>query len=333
MGDFSAARRRVLDRVHGGLSACLGARLGGCLPLAAGLARPAAAQQPQPAPPAVAPALPTQRRFPLVTSDRVRLSVLEAAPAQPDASQPTIVLVPGWCMPASIWQSQLESLGAQFRTLALDPRGQGDSEVPAGGYDADRRALDLQELLAAQAAASAASPGAVLVGWSLGVLEALQLVYRFGSEHVAGLVLVDNSVGEPPAPKPSNLLAQLRADRVATTERFVRAMFARPQPPERIEQLKRAALRMPLADAIALLSYPFAREHWRDIARSFDKPLCYCVTSRYLEQARNLQKDRPATQVEWFEGAGHALFVDQPDRFNRVITDFVASLSAGSAHT
>jgi len=323
MAEVSATRRRALGCVHGYLMACLS--------LAAGLARSSAAQQAQPAAPDAPPVLPNRRRFALVTSDQVRLNVLEAAPAQPDDSLPTIVLVPGWCMPASIWQAQLESLGTRYRTLALDPRGQGESDVPAGGYDADRRAGDLQELLAAQAAARTASPGAVVVGWSLGVLEALQLVYRYGSGHLAGLVLVDNSVGEPPAPKPSTLLAQLRADRDATTERFIRAMFSRPQPPERIEQLKRSALRMPLADAIALLSYPFAREHWRDIARKFDKPLCYCVTSRYLEQARNLQRDRPATQVEWFEGAGHALFIDEPERFNRVVTDFVASLSASAA--
>jgi non-heme chloroperoxidase len=81
-------------------------------------------------------------------------------------------------------------------------------------------------------------------------------------------------------------------------------------------------MKMPLDAAIALLSYPFPREHWRHIARSFGKPLCYCVTSRYLEQAHNLQRERPATRVEWFEHAGHALFVDEPERFNRIVSDF-----------
>ncbi len=63
------------------------------------------------------------------TSDGVTLSYLETAPAA--AGGPlTIVLLPGWCMPASIWQAQLPALGAHYRTLALDPRGQGESEVP-----------------------------------------------------------------------------------------------------------------------------------------------------------------------------------------------------------
>jgi non-heme chloroperoxidase len=283
-------------------------RLISALPLAAcALGAPAAGDAP--APPS----------FQFTTDDGVRLNVLQATPPQPDPSLPVIVLVPGWCMPASIWQAQLQALGQRFRTLALDPRGQGDSEVPAAGYEAERRAMDLRELLEPL-------PRTVLVVWSLAVLDALNLVDRFGDSQLAGLVLVDNSVGEPPAPKASNFISELRADRSATLDRFVRAMFARPRPEAEIERIKQSALRMPLDGSIALLSYPFPREHWRGIARSFAKPLCYCVTSRYLEQARNLQHERPATRVEWFEHAGHALFVDEPDRFNGIVSDFAQSI-------
>jgi microsomal epoxide hydrolase len=258
------------------------------------------------------------RSFRFTTGDGVRLNVLEAGPSPADPALPVIVLVPGWCMPALIWQAQLKAFGQRFRTLALDPRGQGDSDIPAGGYDAEQRASDLRELLTPL-------PRVVLVAWSLGVLDALNLVYFFGDSRLAGLVLVDNSVGEPPAPKPSNFLSQLRADRGATVDRFVRGMFKRPRPEAEIERIKQSALKMPLEAAVALLSYPFPREHWRAIALSFAKPLCYCVTDRYVEQARNLQRERPATRVEWFEHAGHALFVDEPERFNRVVSEFAQS--------
>jgi len=257
----------------------------------------------------------TLRSFQFRTADGVRLNVLEAGPDQPDPALPAILLVPGWCMPATIWQAQLAALGPRFRTLALDPRGQGDSEIPVTGYDAERRASDLHEALARL-------PRAVVVAWSLGVLDTLNLVNRFGDAQLAGLVLVDNSVGEPPAPRPSNFISELRADRSATVDRFVRGMFAHPRPEAEIERIKQSALRMPLDGAIALLSYPLPREHWRNIARSFAKPLCYCVTTRYLEQAHNLQRERPATRVEWFEHAGHALFVDEPERFNRIVGEF-----------
>jgi microsomal epoxide hydrolase len=283
------------------------------------------------------------RRTEILTSDGVRLSVIDtgapagaagsaAAPAAAatnvspaktaaavPAPAPTIVFVPGWCMPATIWNAQLAALGARWHTLALDPRGQGQSQIPATGYTADRRADDLHDLLAGY-------ERVVLVGWSLGVPEALQYVYRYGSGRLAGLVLVDGSVGEPPSTGPTDFLDELRRNRATTLDNFVRAIFARPRPPEELRALRDGAMRMPLASSIALLSYTQPREHWREIARAFDRPLAYVITPQYREQARNLLAERPATRVEIFEQAGHALFVDEPDRFNRFLSEWITTL-------
>jgi microsomal epoxide hydrolase len=252
----------------------------------------------------------------MTTSDGVRLSYLERSPPQGSPAATVLVLVPGWCMPAFVWEPQLAEFGARMRTIALDPRGQGDSAVPDGGYTADRRAADLHDLLEAL-------PRVVLVGWSLGGLEALHYVYRYGAGRLAALMLVDNSVGEPPAPPPSKFLDQLRSNRGATLDRFVRAIFTRSLPEPAIERIEHAALRMRLQDSIALLSYPYPREHWRDIARAFEKPLAYCVTPQYFEQARNLERERPSTRIELFEHAGHALFLDDAPRFNRVLRELI----------
>jgi len=271
--------------------------------------------------PLAEPALPTRPPWhagSLTTSDGVRLNLLEQAPPEPPRG-PTIVLVPGWCMPATIWRAQIAYLGARWPTVAMDPRGQGDSAIPAGGYTADRRADDLHEVIEGRGPV-------VLVAWSLGVLEALQYVHRHGSGQLAGLVLVDNSIGEPPAPHASDFLARLRRDRRATVDRFVRSMFAQPQPEDRLVALRESALRMPLESSIALLSYPLPRDHWRDIVHAFDRPLAYVVTPHLAEQGRHLREARPASRVEVFEGAGHALFVDAADRFNAVVGEWVGSL-------
>ncbi len=251
------------------------------------------------------------------TSDGVRLHILERRPAQARPSAPTLVLVPGWCMPASIWSRQLTVFGARWRTIAFDPRGQGRSEVPRGGYTADRRADDIADLLARE-------ERVVLVGWSLGVLDALQYVYRHGSDRLAGLALVDNSIGEPPAPVgDGQFFRHLRQHREPTVHAFVRGMFHRPQPPTEIDRLVRDALRMPLADSIALLSYPIPRSHWRRITENFDRPLAYLVTPRLRAQAEHLQRTRPTSRIAVFEHAGHALFVDEAARFNRIVATWI----------
>ena len=55
----------------------------------------------------------------------------------------------------------------------------------------------------------------------------------FGSERLAGLVLVDSSVGEEPAPKAGgNFPQRLREDRDKALGEFVRAIFAKHPPSE-----------------------------------------------------------------------------------------------------
>ena len=87
------------------------------------------------------------------------------------------------------------------------------------------------------------------------------------------------------------------------------------------------AKRMSVDHSIALLSYPFPRTHWKEIVHAFKKPVLYVVTPQFEEQARNLQKNRPGTQVELFKDAGHTLFVDEPERFNALILQFAEALS------
>lgn len=261
----------------------------------------------------------TRRSF--VTSDGVKLSFIEAGAQPAGSGDPTIVLVPGWSMPASLWRKQLEELGHRYRTLALDPRGQGESDVPPKGFTAERRATDIQEFLQPHS-------NVVLVGWSLSAIGSLQYIFVFDADRLAGLVLVDSSVGEDPAPPPGGTFIQrLRKDRDAMLREFVPAIFAKPHPNSEINALVRSAKRIPLADSVALLSYPFERTHWKKIVHSFPKPLLYIVTPQFEGQAKNLRKNRPTTQVEFFRNGGHALFVDEPERFNGLITQFAENLN------
>ena len=75
------------------------------------------------------------------TSDGVRLHYLVGG------SGTTIVFVPGWTMPAEIWQSQLRHFISQSRVVALAPRSQGRSDRPSEGHFVERRAMDIHELL------------------------------------------------------------------------------------------------------------------------------------------------------------------------------------------
>ncbi len=186
-----------------------------------------------------------------VSSDGVRLHYLEAGP--PTAH--TIIFVPGWTMPAWIWAPQIGAFEHSYHVVAFDPRGQGDSAVAATGYEPGRRGQDIAELIARMG-----QPSVLLVGWSLGVLDALAYVHADGDRMLAGLVLVDNSVGEAPAPPPTHRRPARPVPRPLYMERFVRTMFRTPQSPEWLDRLTEATLRTPDWAARELLAYPVPRE-------------------------------------------------------------------------
>lgn len=259
-----------------------------------------------------AAAAPASRFF--TASDGVRLHYLEAG-----QGSVTVVFVPGWTMPAEIWQPQIEYFGRAYRVIAFDPRGQGRSQVARSGYVPERRARDIKELLDA-----IGREPVVLVGWSLGVLESLAYLHFHGAGRVSALVLVDNSIGEEPPPvSDPTFLARLRKNRAATVEGFVRRMYRQPQSEAYYRHLVRASQRMPVDAAVALLSYPYPREFWRDIVYATDRPLLYAVSERFRGQADNLRRRRPQAWTEVFANAGHALFVDEAARFNVLLDDFI----------
>lgn len=250
------------------------------------------------------------------TSDGVRLHVIEAG----SRTENTIVFVPGWTMPAWIFQAQIRYFAQHYHVLALDPRGQGDSDIPATGYDHLRRGQDIAELIAAYG-----NHPVVLVGWSLGVLDSLSYVHQYGDALVAGLVLIDNSVGEDPPPVASrgSYVRGPRLDREETMRRFVQGMFVHYPGADYIEKLTEDALRTPPDAAARLGNYPVPRSYWRDAVWSVRRPILYIVRPRFYAQASNLVAHQSYAEAELFSDAGHALFVDEPQRFNLLMDSFI----------
>ena len=255
----------------------------------------------------------TQSHF-FTTSDGVRLHYLEAGPR----AAHTIVFVPGWTMPAWIWRPQIAAFSRTYHVVAFDPRGQGESEVAADGYDQERRGRDIGELLA-----HLGPTRALVVGWSLGVLDTLAEVHVEGDAHLAGLVLVDSSVGEEPPPQPGKPSHEPPLPHAVFMRNFVRGMFRSQQSPAYLDRLTEATLRTPEPAARALLSYAVPRSYWREAVYAARAPVLYVVRPGFAAQAANLQRNRPDTETAVFSDVGHALFVDDAARFNALMQDFI----------
>ena len=257
-----------------------------------------------------------------VTSDGVKLHYLDAG------SGPPLVFVPGWTMPAWIWEPQLSYFGETHRVVALDPRGQGRSQKPTKGYHATRRGRDIGELLE-----HLGGEPAVVVGWSLAVQEALVFAHEFGTERIRALVLVDHPVFIDP--KFTLALAQervesLQVNRKASTRSFVEEILGSSPSDAYLEALTQAALSTPTNAAAIMMAnlYFLGPTDLGPALNALDRPALFVYSSLEwaVAAAREVREGWPKVPVKVIDETPHALFVAKPQEFNRVLEEFLASL-------
>ncbi|MGW1422112.1 alpha/beta fold hydrolase [Bradyrhizobium manausense] len=142
--------------------------LGTAMAASSGVSAPAAAAEPA-------------ARAPDVTArDGTKLFVQDWGSGKP------VLLLSAWTFDASTWGSQIAALTAKgFRCVAPDRRGHGRSEMPSSGYDLDTLTDDVAAVIEARDLRDV-----TLVGFSMGTVEAVNYLGRYGSDRIARLVLV-----------------------------------------------------------------------------------------------------------------------------------------------
>jgi non-heme chloroperoxidase len=249
------------------------------------------------------------------TSDGVKLHYLETG------AGPTILFVPGWTMPAEIWQPQIEYFGRKYHVVAIDPRSQGRSDKPAEGNYPGRRAQDYKELIDHLGG----SP-VILVGWSLAVHEAFAYVKSFGTYKLSGLVLVDLAVYTPSTQEERDrryaMFHNFQSDRKHYAETFVRGMYHKPHSEAYLESVVTASLKTPTNSAVAMLAELAVKNDSRAVLPKLTLPVLAVMTTANRASAELIASAVPGGQGEVFDDAGHCLFVDDADRFNTVLDTF-----------
>jgi microsomal epoxide hydrolase len=243
----------------------------------------------------------------------------------PERQFPSILFVPGWTMPAWIWQNQISYFSKDYRVVAMDPRSQGDSsQVPDGLYPA-ARARDIKAVVTQLHLAPV-----VIVAWSMAVVETMAYIDQFGTGDFAGFVFVDNDAGgraPGAADQDFGLLKGLLEDRQNAVNNFVRKLnFKKPQAEEYLQKVTQASLRVPTNTAVTLLVGYFVADY-RSVLPKIDKPSIVCAAKTpYMGTIVEMQKQMQGSQLEVFDGDGHALFVDDADKFNSLLEEFLLDL-------
>jgi non-heme chloroperoxidase len=235
------------------------------------------------------------------------------------------------------WRRQTPVLARDFRVLTIDLRSYGKSEKTDRGHRISSHARDVRELILQLDLA-----GVAACGWSQGAATIWAYVDQYGTDRLAGAVFVDQSPrglltdrwtaalgGELRMGALDERLDWIRRDFEDHTRRFVPTMFVEPPPPEEQEWMVQAILQMPCEHAARVLQDNLCAD-WRDVLDRVDVPALVVSTAHSTffppESGRYQSERMPHARQVVFERSNHCPFLEEADRFNDVVREFVQSL-------
>ena len=238
---------------------------------------------------------------------------------------PSILFVPGWTMPGWIWENQISHFSPDYRVVAMDPRSQGDSSKPGEGNYPASHARDIKAVIDQLHLAPV-----VVVGWSMAVTEIASYVDQFGTNGIAGIVLVDGVADFNQAPETLKryfeFLRFAQSNREKFTNDFVRNMYKKKQAEEYLQRVMKASMAEPTDSAVAMAFAGFTTDNSPALSK-IDKPTVIAAASKDLMPTfQDMQKRIPGSKIETFDDAGHALFVDDAEKFNILLEEFITTL-------
>lgn len=246
-----------------------------------------------------------------------------------------IVFLHGVLHSLRFFEPQFADLAAEYRTVALDFRGHGRSEKTELGHTIAQYARDVHAFLEQRDLEEV-----VLVGWSMGAFVSWDYVDQFGTDRLRGLVDIDIEAtrfqwddyehGLTDVEGLKDTLALAQKDRTSIIDRMTEQIFKNPTEESTTLQFDEIS-RTPASIRSAILFDALTRDY-RSVLPKVDVPMLVCAGSAETRGPGTLASVKyvadlvPDATFELFEHSGHLPSFEEPDRFNRVLSQFVDTL-------
>jgi pimeloyl-ACP methyl ester carboxylesterase len=263
------------------------------------------------------------------SSDGARIAYRDTGSGTP------IVLLHGLMAHGGFFRLQAP-LGQTHRLVTIDLRGHGASSAGAA-ISVERLAADVAELVESLDLA-----GAIGVGWSLGATVLWHVLSGPAASRFAGAVVVDMTarvrnddewdLGLSPEACEARTEA-IRADFEGFALGAGQGIFAQPLAPEQraLADWASAEFARSDPDAIAAIWESLIRQDMRALLASIRHPTLIvhgALSTLYNDEtADHLVAALPQARAVRFDRSGHAPHLEQPDLFNRTLSDFADRLS------
>lgn len=239
-----------------------------------------------------------------------------------------LLLIAGIGCPSQMWSGFRPILAAHNRTLALDNRGTGKSDVPPGPYSVAAMASDAATVLDA-----AGVQAAHVFGVSMGGIVAQEFALQYAAR-TRSLILGCTSFGGRNAVRPEPAVRQFLAARGSLSaaeaeQASVPIMYCAETPRSRIEEdlaVRRQCQTLPHA-YVAQFQGVVAWEAYSRLPELRVPTLVIHGDSDRLVPVANgelLAARIPGARCVILPRAGHLFYVDQPEATHAAVVEFLA---------
>jgi len=262
------------------------------------------------------------------TQDKVKINFEVMGEGKP------ILFIPGWSCSYHFFDKNIKVLSEDFKVIAMDLRGHGESDKPDHGYRIARFAKDIKELLDYLDLKEVTA-----IGWSMGASILWSYLELFGNDRIGKLVSVDQSPAQYIGPDWKwgqtgcydveafvRLCGDLTYAERGVAEGTIRACLYKEPSDEDVNYLADEIMKCPAKVKIEIM-----RDHtnldWRDFLPYISIPTLVTVAKNSnvfpWQGSAFVAEAIPNSQLEFFEESGHMLFWDEAEKFNALIKEFV----------
>lgn len=252
------------------------------------------------------------------------------------AGKAPIVLLHGFLAHGDFFRAQAP-LASAFRLITIDLRGHGASRLSGEGLSVERIAGDVAEI-----AESLGLEGAIGVGWSLGATVLWHVLAGPAGGRFAGAVVVDMTarvrndaewdLGLSPEACAARTAA-IRDDFDSFARGAGQAIFAQPVAPGLGALADWASAEFARNDPAAMSAVwaSLVRQDVRGLLEGISHPTLIVHGGRSQlygdDTASHLVAALTHAEAIRFDRSGHAPHLEEPEAFNRAVTDFAGRLS------
>ncbi len=223
---------------------------------------------------------------------------------------PTLVLIHGWNCDRRYWAGPMALLAEDFRVIALDLGGHGESGLDRADWSMAAFGEDVASVVR-----HLNLRRAVLIGHSMGGPVALEAAARLPGR-IVGIVGVDTfqAAEAPPPPDLTELIEPFRRDLPAALRTLDPFFFAPATDPALADWIRGDMAAAPPAVAIPALRSLLRYDESAALA-ALDPPLAVINADLQPTDVAALRRARPGFDVVIVPGAGHFLMMERPDEF------------------